>query len=100
MIRIVTQDNLVTPLDINPVTTAAVKAFDVVAMAIIRGVSFLMPNFRDFSEFGGMNTTRFVANGFDIPMNLMSQYMLTTFAYLLAVTCLGYFFLKSKEIAA
>jgi len=100
VIRIVTQDNLVTPLDINPVTTAAVKAFDVVAMAIIRGVSFLMPNFRDFSEFGGMNTTRFVANGFDIPMNLMSQYMLTTFAYLLAVTCLGYFFLKSKEIAA
>ena len=100
VIRIVKQDNLVTPLDVNPVTTAIIKGFDIVTMAVMRGISFLMPNFRDFSEFGGMNTTRFVANGFDIPMNLMAQYILVTTAYLLAVTCLGYFFLKSKEIAA
>ena len=100
VIRIVKQDNLVTPLDVNPIATAIIQGFDLISMGIMRGFSFLMPNFRDFAEFGGLNTTRFVANGFDISMNLIAQFTVTTLAYLIVVTCLGYFFLKSKEIAA
>ena len=69
-------------------------------MFFMRAISTLMPNFRDYAESGGINTARFLAYGFDIPTNLMWQHILTSLGYILVVAAAGYFFLKTKEIAA
>ena len=99
MIRVITQDNLVTPLEVGW-STQVIKAFDAVAMQVIRSVSYLMPNFGAFSESGGVNTASFAAYGFDIPSSLMLQHICIMLAYVTLATCAGYFFLKTKEIAA
>ncbi len=98
-IRIFKQDNLTSPLE-GGASTVVVKYFDWVTMFVMRVFSFLMPNFRDFGEYGGINTARFVAYGFDISADLMWQHTLTAMVYVIVATCAGYFFLKSKEIAA
>ena len=98
-IRIFKQDNLTSPLE-GGASTVVVKYFDWITMFVMKVFSFLMPNFRDFGEYGGINTARFVAYGFDIPTSLMWQHVLLAMVYVLVATCAGYFFLKSKEIAA
>lgn len=99
LVRIFRQDNLISDLEAG-VSTTAIKMIDAVAMTIMRAISVIMPNFRDYAEFGGINTVRFVASGFDISSNLMWQHVVTAFAYVIVVTCAGYFLLKSKEVAA
>jgi len=59
-----------------------------------------MPNFREYAEHGGMNTVRFVASGFDIPVNLLGQHLAVAIAYSFVSACAAYYFLKTKEIAA
>lgn len=98
VVRIVRQDNLVSELDAGA-STIIIKAFDVVAMAILQAVSVIMPNFRDFAEHGGINTARFVAYGFDIPNSLMWQHVLMSFLYVAVASCAAYFLFRSKEIA-
>ena len=63
-------------------------------MALMRAVSYVLP------DYGWFNTTRFVAYGFSIDENLVAQQLLTTLAYGAVITVLGYFFFKSREIAA
>ncbi len=98
LFRIVRQDNVVTELDAGA-STVFIKAFDSVVMAVMRLVSVIMPNFRDFAEHGGINTARFVAYGYDIPADLMWQHSVITMLYVLTTACAGYFLFKSKEIA-
>ena len=93
MIRIFKQMNLVTPLDPN-ISTTVVQGFDSVVMPIMRAVAFVLP------DYGGLSTTHFVAYGFDVPAVLILQHLTVTVAYLIVVTCVGYFLLKSREIAA
>ncbi len=98
-IRIFKQENLTSPLE-GGASINAIQGFDSVAMFLMRIVSYLMPNFREFAEYGGMNTARFVAYGFDIRADLMVQHLVITLAYVTVATCAGYFFLKTREIAA
>ena len=99
LVRVFRQDNLVTEFE-SGISTTAIQIIDFLAMAIMRAISVVMPNFRDYAEYGGINTVRFVASGFDISSNLMWQHVATAFAYVAVVTCAGYFLLKSKEVAA
>ena len=69
-------------------------------MKVMRAASQVMPNFSDFGENGGMNTSRFLATGFDIPANIIGQHVTIALAYFLVAVCVGYFFLKTREIAA
>ena len=100
VIRVFTQKNLTVDLGIGRVGDIMVRVFDAVSMFFMRAISTLMPNFRDYAESGGINTARFLAYGFDIPANLMWQHILTSLGYILVVAAAGYFFLKTKEIAA
>jgi hypothetical protein len=99
LVRVFRQDNLVTEMEAG-ISTTAIKMIDVVAMTIMRAIAVVMPNFRDYAEYGGLNTVRFVASGFDISSNLMWQHVVTSFAYVTIAACAGYFLLKSKEVAA
>jgi hypothetical protein len=51
-------------------------------------------------RFGDFNTSRFVADGFDIYNDLLAQHLAVTLAFCLVLTIVGYFFLRTREIAA
>jgi hypothetical protein len=92
-VRIFTQKNLI--LDLEPgVTTSVIKGFDFVITLVMAGVCAMLP------DYGGFNTSDFVAHGFDIDNTLVLRHFLVTIAYVATLTTAGYFFLRTREIAA
>ena len=93
MIRLFTQMNVTLPLDIG-LATWPVQAVDKVIMFFMWAVAHLLPNYKRFDN------VIYVAEGFNVPASLWSQQCVTMVVYVLVVTCLGYFLLKTREIAA
>lgn len=93
-IRLITQKNISIDLDMGPVVDRIVMIFDGVFMFFMWLAARVIPDFRSF------NTSRFVAYGFDINGNLVMQHCLVTLAFVVVLSIFGYFFLKSREIAA
>jgi len=91
-IRLVTQENLVSELEPGLRTTAA-KMADRVFEQVLRGVAASVPGFADFSY------ADFVADGFYIPRDRVLMGLCTMLAFLLPVFVVGYFFLKTREVA-
>ena len=92
LVRIVTQKNQTVSLGENIGITLMVT--------IDQGLQFLMlalaqvlPNFRQFS------TVQYVANGFNIPTNQIVQDLSLCAAYILGLLIVGYFFLRTREVA-
>lgn len=93
LIRLLTQKNIVIGLDMGPVVDRAVPIIDKVLMFFVWVAAEIFPDYRSF------NTSRFVAYGYNIDGNLLSQHCLITVAFVLVLSVYGYFFLKSREIA-
>lgn len=93
LIRILTQQNVMTDLEVNSAVVRVVKTFDVIVMAIMHALTFILPNYRTF------DTSAFVSGGYDIYGALVAQHLLVAIIYFFAVTLVGYFFLKTREIA-
>ncbi len=55
---------------------------------------------RVFPDFGGLNTSAFVAYGVDIFDSLLFRHITLAACYFLATALIGYFFLKTRELAA
>jgi len=91
-IRLVTQDNLVSELAPGLRTTAA-KMADRAFEQVLRGVVAAVPSFAEFSY------ADFVADGFHIPCDRVLMGLATMLAFLLPVYVVGYFFLKTREVA-
>jgi hypothetical protein len=91
--RLVTQMNVSIDLEEGAGTTV-IKWIDVGLMYIMQAAAFMTP---DYSRFGA---AKYVAYGFNIDPNLLAQQIATCLAYVVTVTIAGYFFLKSREIAA
>lgn len=94
MIRLFTQKNLTTELDLADWLIAGIRGFDIFSLGVIYTFTQLLPDFRL------LNRSSHVAKGFDIPPDLMLQNGLTTLAFVCVLSVVGYFFLKSREIAA
>lgn len=92
-IRIVEQQNLITDID-KGVADHVIFGFDNVMMLIMRAFSMVMPSYSRF------DTASYVANGYNIPADLVTQHILVTLAYFLVLSVIGYFVFKSREIAA
>ena len=93
MVRMLTQMNMT--LELEPgATTAFLKSFDFVVTMLMAGICSVLPNCGEF------NTIQFLAAGFDINNGLLAQHILVTVAYVVALTTVGYFLLKTREIAA
>lgn len=90
--RIVRQDNLVSPLEPGVVTSILQKA-DAVYMFLMDRIVLALP---DFQRLG---VSSYVAEGYNITGNQMAQQMLLTLGYAAALTCLGYFILKTREVS-
>jgi hypothetical protein len=92
IVRIVKQMNVVSPLE-EGLSTTVIKSVDQVLMALMTGIVSLLP---DYSKFSFEN---FVAYGFNIPADLVLEQLVAGVAYLVPVFIIGYFFLKTREVA-
>jgi len=92
LVRIVTQKNMVTEFEPSAGITV-VEAIDSVLLVLMRGLANVIPDFRHLS------TVDYVAEGFDIPANLMAQHLSVCLAYMLGMFLVGYFFFRTREVA-
>lgn len=93
MVRMFTQKNVIIELEPG-VTTSVIKGFDFITTLFMAGICTLLP------DYGGFNNSDFVANGFDINNGIILRHFVITMAYVAVLTTVGYFFLKTREIAA
>jgi hypothetical protein len=70
------------------------KSIDWVLMALMTASTYVLP---DYTQF---DTATFVADGYNIFGDLVAQQMVMAAVYFVFVTTIGYFFLKTREIAA
>jgi ABC-type transport system involved in multi-copper enzyme maturation permease subunit len=90
--RIVTQMNQMSPLPEN-FGSDLMRAVDTVLRAGMQSLAFVLPDFRSFS------TVDFVAYGFNIPMEQLLQDLTVCAAYVAGLFVIGYFFLRTREVA-
>jgi hypothetical protein len=92
LVRLVTQRNLVTSIE-DSFGTRLMHAIDSVLQTIMLSMAQVLPDFRSFS------TVDYVAYGFNIPGNQLAQDLTVTAAYVLGLFVIGYFFLRTREVA-
>ena len=90
--RIVTQMNQMSPLPEN-FGTQLIQAVDTVLKTGMARLADVLPDFRSFS------TVDYVAYGFNIPMNKLYQDLTVCLAFLAGLFVIGYFFLRTREVA-
>jgi len=93
MVRLFNQQNLMTELG-DYWWTPIVKYTDYVFACLIWAFVNMLPSYTNFDTQG------FVVDGYDIPLEVVVQQLITVAGFLIALVGVGYFFLKSKEIAA
>ncbi len=91
-IRGINQMNVTSQLEPG-LTTDVVKAVDAVAMEVMTRIVMLLP---EFNKFDNVN---YVAHGFDVPNDLVLVQILTALGFVAAMFAIGYFFLRTREIA-
>ncbi|HEY4233647.1 MAG TPA: ABC transporter permease [Lacipirellulaceae bacterium] len=92
LVRLVTQRNLVTGIE-DSFGTRLMHAVDSVLQAVMLSMAQVLPDFRAFS------TVDYVAYGFNIPANQLAQDLTVTAAYIVGLFVIGYFFLRTREVA-
>jgi hypothetical protein len=95
MIRMPLQTGATVDLDLgNAWLEFAISALD-------KGVMFTMWTlFQAIPSFGQFNTSDFVAYGFNIFDGLVARHLTMTVCYFVLTSLVGYFFLKTRELAA
>ncbi|MCS7304569.1 MAG: hypothetical protein NZ602_05610 [Thermoguttaceae bacterium] len=92
LIRLVTQENVISELEPSPRTTAA-KMLDQLASGPLWAMSKILPRFGEF------DCSNFVADGFDFPTDMVLANAANALGFLLPVFVLGYSLLKTQELA-
>jgi hypothetical protein len=91
--RIVTQMSITVPLDPTP-AVQAMKTVDTILLAPMRLAAGLFPS------LSALGTSNFVADGFDIPFDLLAANAVETLGYVLAFLVAGSFCLRAREVAS
>ena len=94
MIRLIRQQNLTAELDLGWLAEGLIRWTDLLLELMMMAVTHFAP---DFDEF---NTSVYLAEGYDINGHIVASQATTCFAYLCVMLVVGYFFLKTREIAA
>lgn len=92
-IRMIRQLNLTGDLELGA-AQAPVEYLDVTFMLVLRLFVQLLP---DFSRF---DNSRYVTYGFSVDPNLLAAQTTTALVFVLITSLVGYFFLKTRELAA
>jgi hypothetical protein len=90
--RLVTQMNQMSPLPEN-FGTQMLVAIDSVLKHGMYSITHILP------DFGSLDTVVYVKYGFNIPWNKLAQGWLVCLAYLVGTFIIGYFFLRTREVA-
>lgn len=90
--RLITQKNIITKLDENLTTT------------IIQGADWLFTSFmwlvaQVLPDFSSLSTVSFAALGFNVPDDLVLQILTMCLGYVIGLSVLGYFLLRTREVA-
>jgi hypothetical protein len=91
-IRLITQQNVVSDMEPGMRTRLAQMTDNVLEYGLW-GASKVLP------DFSRLSFADWVARGFNISANMVTQCTLCTLAYLLPVFVAGYLFLKAREVA-
>lgn len=94
-IRTIRQDSFTTQLDIQELPLKIIKGADSVIVYTLDAVVTSLPNLPKM-----LGTAEYVASGFDIYDSLLLRHIASTIAYVILAFLIGYFFLKTREIAA
>jgi len=94
LIRNVKQLNLSTELGIGRPAETVVQFLDRLVVVILDRITLALP---DYVNFGA---TDFVASGFNIEPGLLAIHTLKALTYFIIVSIIGYFLLKTREMAA
>jgi hypothetical protein len=93
VVRIATQANVMVKLE-DSVLTSLVTGFDrFFAKPIMWAVAQCLPDFRAFS------TVLYAADGYNVPWNRVFQDVTVCLGYVIGLSILGYFLLRTREIA-
>lgn len=92
LVRLVTQRNLTTRFEPSP-AVQLMEALDRVFKGAMRSIAAVLPDFRSLS------TVDYVASGFEIPANAIGQQLTVCLAYVVGLSIIGYFFLRTREVA-
>ena len=92
LVRLVTQKNQITGLD-RSFGVQVMEWIDWVLKQAMLSLAQVLPDFRSLS------TVDYVAYGFNIPTNKISQDVAVTAAYVLGLCVIGYFCLRTREVA-
>ena len=90
--RILLQLNITSELEANPLTSA-IKVIDQLLMYVVNNILHLLADFEQFLE------VQYLSYGYDIPWDMLIQHSFSVLSFLLATYVLGYFILKSRELA-
>lgn len=95
MIRIPMHTAATIELDLG--NEALEKTIQYADMALLYSVGAV---FQAIPSFGQFNTSEFVAYGYNIPGSLVLRHLTIVFAYFVLTSLIGYFLLKTRELAA
>jgi hypothetical protein len=91
-VRIVTQRNVITPLE-ESFGTSLIHGIDWVLRQFMLSIAQLLPDFSAFS------TVDFAAYGFAVPPERVAQDLTVCLGYVVGMSVIGYFLLRTREVA-
>ncbi len=92
LIRVITQENMVQGLETG-VATTLMEQVDKLLIMLMVSLTFLVPN------FSSLDFTTFLTHGYAIDIHRIFVALATTFAFCFGLLVVGYFSLKTREIA-
>jgi ABC-type transport system involved in multi-copper enzyme maturation permease subunit len=92
LVRIVTQKNVITPLE-EGFGTTLIQSIDWGLQQFMLSVAQLLPDFSAFS------TVEFAAYGFSVPPERVAQDLTVCLGYVVGMSVIGYFLLRTREVA-
>ena len=93
-IRNLRQEGAVTELAMPEIPKRIVESIDAAYLNTLTTATYILPRYPEF------NTVDKVAYGFNINNSLVARHCLITLAYFFVIAVLGYFILRTRELAA
>lgn len=93
LIRTVLQSSIAAPFE-DTLANSIIRGVDQVVLFILRLLCEVLPNYSNF------DTSERIAYGFDVDVHLLSRHLTLALVYVAGTTIIGYFFLKTREIAS
>jgi hypothetical protein len=93
IVRIANQSNMMVKMDEGILTTIVTSFDNFIARPIMWAVGQCLPDFSAFS------TVRYAADGYNVPWDRVAQDLTTCLGYIVALSVVGFFLLRTREVA-